>query len=354
MDKVVIYIHGKGGSAEEAKHYELLFEACDVIGFDYSAQSPWEAKEEFPKFFDAVCKNYKSAAVVASSIGAFFAMHSLADKQIERAYFISPVVNMEKLIANMMTWANVTEAELREKKEIPTDFGETLSWEYLCYVRENPVKWAVPTDILYGEKDNLTSYETMSEFANKVNASLTVMKGGEHWFHTEEQMKFLDEWIKRLEKGGLSTNGYTYIALREKPQLIDVAASWFHDKWKVPKEAYLECMKSYLEHETEYGWFLCMDGGKIIGGLGVIENDFHNRKDLAPNICAVYTKKDYRGRGIAGHLLDMAVNDLKSKNITPVYLITDHTGFYEKYGWKFLCMVQSDDAPVMSRMYIHE
>ena len=148
--------------------------------------------------------------------------------------------------------------------------------------------------------------------------------------------------------------GYTYISLREKPQIIDKAARWFHDKWNVPKEAYLKCMKSYLGHENEYGWYLCLDGGKIIGGLGVIENDFHNRKDLAPNICAVYTEKDYRCNGIAGCLLDMAGNDLKSKKIMPVYLITDHIGFYEKYGWKFLCMVQGDYEPVMSRMYIHE
>lgn len=103
---------------------------------------------------------------------------------------------MEKLISDMMTWANVSEDELREKKEIPTAFGETLSWEYLRYVRENPVVWKIPTRILYGEKDNLQSYETIAEFARRTNASLTVMKGGEHWFHTESQMNFLDNWLK--------------------------------------------------------------------------------------------------------------------------------------------------------------
>lgn len=102
---------------------------------------------------------------------------------------------MEKLISDMMAWAHVTEKELRAKKEIPTDFGETLSWEYLCYVREHPIIWNVPTHILYGEKDHLTSYETISAFAEKNRAALTVMPGGEHWFHTEEQMKFLDNWI---------------------------------------------------------------------------------------------------------------------------------------------------------------
>lgn len=84
---------------------------------------------------------------------------------------------------------------------------------------------------------------------------------------------------------------YTYITLREKPQLKDAAAKWFHSKWGVPWEAYSECMEHYLEHKTEYGWYLCLDGDKIIGGLGVIENDFHDRKDLTPNVCAVFTEK---------------------------------------------------------------
>ncbi len=146
---------------------------------------------------------------------------------------------------------------------------------------------------------------------------------------------------------------YTYIVLREKPQLKERAAAWFHSKWGVPQEAYLECMEAYLNGETEYGWYLCLDGDKIIGGLGVIENDFHDRKDLTPNVCAVYTEKEYRCRKIAGRLLDMVVNDLKSKGITPIYLLTDHTNFYERYGWEFFCMVQGDDEPDLSRMYIH-
>ena len=91
----------------------------------------------------------------------------------------------------------------------------------------------------------------------------------------------------------------------------------------------------------------------IVGGLGVIENDFHDRKDLAPNVCAVYTDETYRKQGIAGNLLNMVVEDLRSKGISPVYLVTDHTGFYERYGWEFLCMVQGDDEPNMTRMYIH-
>ena len=147
---------------------------------------------------------------------------------------------------------------------------------------------------------------------------------------------------------------FRYITLREQPELTDAAASWFHSKWGVPKEAYLECMEAYLNKEDELGWFLCLDGDRIVGGLGVIENDFHDRPDLTPNVCAVYTEESHRCLGIAGKLLNMAVEDLRAKGISPAYLVTDHTGFYERYGWEFLCMVQGDGEPDMTRMYIHK
>lgn len=146
---------------------------------------------------------------------------------------------------------------------------------------------------------------------------------------------------------------FELITLKEKPEIINEAAAWFHSKWGVPEEAYLECMEAYLSQSTEYGWYLCLDKDKIVGGLGVIENDFHDRKDLSPNVCAVYTEEEYRKQGIAGNLLNMAVEDLRSKGISPVYLVTDHTGFYERYGWEFLCMVQGDGEPELTRMYIH-
>ena len=148
-------------------------------------------------------------------------------------------------------------------------------------------------------------------------------------------------------------NKYKYVTIRDRPDLIDAAAEWFHEKWHVPQSAYLECMERYLKKDTEYGWYLCLDGKTIVGGLGVIENDFHNRKDLVPNVCAVYTEEAHRDKGIAGHLLNMVVEDMREKGIIPLYLVTDHTGFYERYGWEFYCMVQGDGEPNMTRMYIH-
>ena len=154
-------------------------------------------------------------------------------------------------------------------------------------------------------------------------------------------------------KTDFTIKGCRFVTLRDVPEMADTAAEWFNSKWRVPKEAYVECITSYLDRQTEYGWYLCLDGKRIVGGLGVIENDFHDRKDLSPNVCAVYTEEGYRGQGIAGRLLDIAVEDMRSKGISPLYLITDHVGFYERYGWEFLCMVQGDGEPDKTRMYIH-
>ena len=193
----VLYIHGKNGSASESEHYKPLFPECDVIGLDYQTFTPWETGAEIRSAVENLKAEYEKIILIANSIGAFFSMNADIDLLIDKAYFISPIVDMERLITDMMDWANVTEDKLKEKGMIHTSLGEDLSWDYLCYVREHPVKWSVPTAILYGKNDALTSYETISAFAKKHNAKLTVMENGEHWFHTEEQMQFLDNWIRR-------------------------------------------------------------------------------------------------------------------------------------------------------------
>ena len=197
---LVLYIHGKGGSASESSHYEKLFPDYKVIGLDYKTFTPWETGKEIHEAVAGLKPEYENIFLVASSIGAFFSMNADLNGLIKKAYFISPVVNMEKLISDMMKWAGITEEDLEKKKIIPTSFGEDLSWEYLCYVRNHPLVWDVPTSILYGQNDNLISLETMKEFAGKHGVDLTIMENGEHWFHTPDQMKFLDDWIVKAYK----------------------------------------------------------------------------------------------------------------------------------------------------------
>ena len=196
MKNAVLYIHGKNGSVFESEHYKPLFTDCDVIGLDYKTFAPWETGKEIHAAVENLKTQYHHIFLIANSIGAFLSMHADIDSLIEKAYFISPIVDMEKLITDMMAWANVTEDELKKQGVIHTGFGEDLSWEYLCYVRSHPIHWDCPTAILYGSRDDLTSYDTIKAFAEKHQADLTIMENGDHWFHTEEQMKFLDFWIE--------------------------------------------------------------------------------------------------------------------------------------------------------------
>lgn len=198
--KAVLYIHGKGGNAEEADFYKKFFPEADIFGLDYKTNTPWQTKTEIQNFVEQTSHTHTKIILIANSIGAFFSMNAKIQEKITKAYFISPIVDMEKLICNMMNWANVTESELQQKKTINTNFGEPLSWEYLEYVRKNPIEWNVPTQILYGENDNLTDIKTITDFAKTHNANLTVMKNGEHWFHTDEQMSFLDNWIQSAKR----------------------------------------------------------------------------------------------------------------------------------------------------------
>lgn len=147
---------------------------------------------------------------------------------------------------------------------------------------------------------------------------------------------------------------YSLVPLRDKPDMLQKAAAWFHQKWGVPMEAYRESMEDCLTGKGPVPqWYLALDGERIVGGMGVIENDFHHRKDLAPNVCAVYTGEDRRCQGIAGALLGLVCRDMKELGIPTLYLVTDHTSFYERYGWEFYCMVQGDGEPGLTRLYVH-
>lgn len=198
MKKAILYLHGKGGSADEAEYYKPFFPDADVIGVDYRGDNPWNAREDILSAYRWVAKKYDSISIVANSIGAYFAMNALSDVGIEHAYFISPVVDMERLILDLMHWSNISESELADKKIIQLEtWDEPFSWDYLSYTREHPIIWKTPTDILYGEKDVLIPFETISKFVKNTGAVVTVMKNGEHWFHTDAQVKFHDAWLKQ-------------------------------------------------------------------------------------------------------------------------------------------------------------
>lgn len=203
---VYLYLHGKNGCKEEAERFAAT--ACEagwqVLAIDLPEHGarknsperllPWVAVPEIEAVYARMKPVWVHIRLYGVSIGAWLAMQALQGDAPEQALLASPVVDMENLIGKMMQWANVTEAQLEQAGEIPTNFGETLSWRYLCWVREHPVHWHTPTQVLYGDADNMTSYDVIEAFRRESGAHLTILEEGEHWFHTEPQLAAQQEW----------------------------------------------------------------------------------------------------------------------------------------------------------------
>lgn len=209
-EKLFLYIHGKMGCKEEAAHLaEIVCSAgYQVLSIDLPGHGertsemerfvPWEVVPELQAVYANTQKRWKKISLYANSIGAYFSLLALRDAKLEKSLFVSPILDMEKLIRDMMCWAGVTQKQLKEAGEIPTAFGETLSWSYLTYAAEHRItEWDSPTAILYAGHDHLTARETVDDFAKRFGCTVTVMENGEHWFHTEEQLAALDAWLRK-------------------------------------------------------------------------------------------------------------------------------------------------------------
>lgn len=206
--KVYFYIHGKGGNKEEAEMFYSI--ACrydwQVISIDLpehgdrkhetNSFDPWHCVKELSLVLEYVKSRWEHISLYANSIGAWFSMLTFTKEKFENCLFVSPLLDMKVLISNMMLGANVSEERLEKERIIPTQFGETLSWEYWMYVLKHPiVEWPSKTKILYAGNDHLMSRDVVDNFVSKFNCDLSVMDNGEHWFHTPEQIDFLCKWI---------------------------------------------------------------------------------------------------------------------------------------------------------------
>ena len=206
-DRAYLFVHGQCGCKEEGAAFARVvcpkgFQVLAVDLPEHGARrgeadrfDPWTAAPELRSVLERMQPRWSEISLRANSIGAHFSMLAFADEPLRRALFVSPILDMERLIAERMRGAGVTEQELEARGEIAIDFGQTLSWRYLCWERQHPVQnWNCPTAILYAGQDNMTTRETAEHFAAARGASLTVMETGEHWFHTPEQLAVLREW----------------------------------------------------------------------------------------------------------------------------------------------------------------
>ena len=209
-DKVFIAVHGKKSSKEDFTDFASIAvsKGYQVLSFDLPEHgerknqgykcNPWNSANDLRKIMGFARHRWLGISLYAVSIGAYFSMLACKEEKLKKCLFLSPVLDMAHLIENMMKWSGVDAATLKAKEEIPTSFGEALSWEYYNYVKQHNIEnWNIPTEILYGSKDNLTDGETVKKFITRFNCGLTVMQGGEHWFHTDEQLDFLRKWLEQ-------------------------------------------------------------------------------------------------------------------------------------------------------------
>ena len=313
MQSVILYIHGKGGHPEEAAAW--LENGVTIVGAEYPKDSPWEAAPAIRDAYHQAEQSGRPVVLLANSIGAFFAMHALEGLALERALLISPILDMERLIEDMIDWAGVTEEELQLRGEIPTNFGETLSWRYLSFVREHPIHWDTPTEILYADGDTLTSRGTVERFARRHGAGLTVLRDGEHWFHTEKQVTFLRQWLAQSLKKPAVRFVIDDRALNAENFLQFVMQVW-------PGNYDLQRTQEALKRTIN---LTAYHGDTLVGCLRILTDGC-----FFGTITELLVLPHYQRQGIGSRLLRLAME------VTPTTLYfgaqPQAEGFYEKNG----------------------
>lgn len=208
-DKLFIAVHGDQSNKADNAIIILAEEAekngYQTLSFDLPEHGDRKGEsrlckvqnciEDLEKILQYANKISNHISLFGCSMGAYFSMLAFRDAPIQKALFLSPVVDMKRIIQNMMTWFDVSEERLRQEQEIPTPV-KTLYWDYYQYVLEHPVEWHKPTALLYGAKDNLCEFEYVDRFAKCIQADITVFKDGEHFFHTDAQLAFLRQWLQ--------------------------------------------------------------------------------------------------------------------------------------------------------------
>lgn len=329
----VLYIHGKDGSALESEHYKPLFSDCEVLGLDYKTFSPWETGREIHEAVKELKTRRENVTLIANSIGAFFCMNAGIDGLIQKAYFISPVFDMEKLN------------------------GIELTGEWLRYVRAHPIDWKVPTHILFGSKDNLVAFETISDYAKKHNYTLTVMENGEHWFHTEEQMCFLDDWIWKNET---KRQPIKYRIREIRKHEIPLMEDFLYEAIFIP-QGVAPPPKSIVKNEDlqiyvrNFGLspddkcLVAETKEKIVGAVwSRIMEDYGHIADGVPSI-AISLYKEYRNQGIGTELLRQIIRLLRSEGYEKVSLSVQKENYASRMYLKagFVVLKETEEEFIM-------
>lgn len=207
-DKVYLCVHGKMSCKENAQQFAEIAEekGFQTISFDLAEhgeriQMPercdiWQGIEDLQFVAKYVFGKWDHVSLLASSIGAYFSLNSLAKMPIERCLFHSPISDVSYLVEQMMIWFGITEDRLREEQEIDTPVDK-MTWRYYCYVKEHPIEeWPIPTEILYGSLDNLQAKSVIEAFSQRFGCGLTVAENCSHAFLEKRETEIVEQWFR--------------------------------------------------------------------------------------------------------------------------------------------------------------
>jgi len=206
-DRVWLCVHGKMSSKEAFEELAGIAESrgCQTLSFDLPQHGEringaercdiWNGKRELEAVGEYVFGHWTEASLYACSLGAFFSLHAYKDYGFRKCLFQSPIVDMEYLIRQMMIWFGITEERLEREREIGTPI-DLMTWDYFRYVIENPIeKWNIPTNILFGGRDNLQTRACISGFAERFGCGVTVSEDSEHPFMGENDPGIVRRWL---------------------------------------------------------------------------------------------------------------------------------------------------------------
>lgn len=95
---------------------------------------------------------------------------------------------------------------------------------------------------------------------------------------------------------------------------------------------------AYIMRENKFqDWesvFAAIEDNKIIGYCTFMKTDYYPENRYSPWISTLFVDESKRGNRVSLKIIETVIEYAKSKQFSKVYIPSDMTSFYEKYGFE--------------------